>query len=210
MFSPEFENSCPSYALRPINQFRNGHSLRMGSIAKAREAETQRGERECRHRCSYSPVRFEHEQAQAALTFFPLLNSYSSSCKFTLCLNLSQQNSWKYHKKQMNVNPRFILNPARVAQWIRRPPPKRKIGGSSPPVGNPAFASAKHHCTACKIFKEFSKYLSGFGGRWFDTHFEGAPLYSRHPTLRICIWFHLTLQLGRQPNRSLNTPCVRS
>ena len=93
MFSPEFENPCPSYALRPINQFRNGHSLRMGSIAKAREAETQRGERECRHRCSYSPVRFEHEQAQAALTFFPLLNSYSSSCKFTLCLNLSQQNS---------------------------------------------------------------------------------------------------------------------
>ena len=34
-----FKYPCPPYALRPINQFRNGHSLRMGSIAKAGESE---------------------------------------------------------------------------------------------------------------------------------------------------------------------------
>ena len=64
----------------------------------------------------------------------------------------------------MNVNPRFILNPARVAQWIRRPPPKRKIGGSSPPVGNQAFCFTllPLYLGFSKPFRELAnKFLSG-------------------------------------------------
>ena len=48
--------------------------------------------------------------------------SYTESCKIITACLIS------------------LCNNALVAQWIRRPPPKRKIGGSSPPEGNLPFA----------------------------------------------------------------------
>ena len=45
-----------------------------------------------------------------------------------------------------------------MAQWIRRPPPKRKIGGSSPPVGTHTF---RHLLYIFEAIKDFGVFCGG-------------------------------------------------
>ena len=60
----------------------------------------------------------------------------------TVCLNSVQSNSSGFPSKlNGSLKTTLLLNSARVAQWMRRRSPKPKIGGSSPPVGTPAFQS---------------------------------------------------------------------
>ena len=81
----------------------------------------------------------------------------------------------------------LFSNAARVAQWIRRPPPKRKIGGSSPPVGNLPFERLCWNDTFCHfptvILSDLhcSKELLAFAAIRYANHrspFRFSTLYT--------------------------------